>query len=116
MKKLRLLFALTLVSVNTFASAPPFKASPDMPLPVQMVQWDLQMSDQLLIFKYINPMEADLHLKIVGPQGYVIHVENLSDASRNRIGFQMADLPSGEYTVVLESGEVKLESTEVSID
>lgn len=74
MRKLQALFVVSLISLQAFSMEPPFKSTPDKPISLQMVQWDLMLSDELLIFNYINPMEADLYLKVMGPQGYVIHV------------------------------------------
>ena len=116
MRKLQFLFVLSLISLQTFATQPPFKSMPDMPLPVQMLQWDLMASDELLIVNYINPLEADLYFKVTGPQGYVIHVQDLSDVKRSNIGFHFKDLAAGEYTVPLESGDIILDSKKIVLE
>lgn len=68
MRKLQALFVVSLISLQAFSMEPPFKSTPDMPVSLQMVQWDLMLSDELLIFNYINPMEADLYLKVMGSE------------------------------------------------
>ncbi len=117
MKKLLTLLALTAVlSANASQTQPPFEEIRSAPTAVQLVQWDLDYVEHLVIFKYINPMDATLHLKIYGPQGYLIHVEDLTSSVRQNIGFNLMGMADGTYRVELVSGEHTLEAQSIVLE
>lgn len=116
MRTFIILFTLTFMSLSTFAheggqQAPPVPDS--APTAVKMVQRNMNYVDHLVIFKYINPLKTDLHLKIYGPQGYLIHVEDLSSGDSQRIGFSLDGMADGEYRVVLQIGKISSDQVKV---
>ncbi|KAB2808053.1 hypothetical protein [Phaeocystidibacter luteus] len=118
MKKFLTATLIALASSFSFAHAQaPVGApnNPTAPKSVQMIQWDIEYVEHLVMFEYINPLNAELHLKIYGPQGYLVHVEDLSDADRSKLGFDLEGMADGEYEVVLESGEYVLAIEKVTL-
>lgn len=119
MKAQILLLSLTLLAsplmATSHSSTAPLPPKSPPPLAAQLVQWNLNSVEHLIIFRFINPMQADLHLKVYGPQGYLVHVEDLSSGSRNKIGFSLRGMASGTYRVTLESDGLLLSDETVDL-
>ncbi|NVK27854.1 MAG: hypothetical protein HWE14_07410 [Flavobacteriia bacterium] len=118
MKKFLTATLIALATSFTFAHAQAPVGAPNHPTApkaVQMIQWELDFVEHLVMFEFINPMNAELHLKIYGPQGYLVHVEDLSEADNRKLGFDLEGMADGEYEVILESGDYVLAKETVTL-
>lgn len=111
------LFICSVTVVNAGNTEPPVGGpnTPEAPSALQLIQWDLNSTEHFITLEFINPLKADLHLKIYGPQGYLIHVEDLKDQSGKHIGFNLDGMSNGEYKITLESGETLLSTKTVTL-
>lgn len=91
--------------------------NPTTPLPpaLQLIQHRVENTEQMVVLQIVNPKETPLKAKIYGPQGYLIHVENLDGLDAKITGFDLSGYSSGAYRLDLVSGEFIVSSDVISL-
>lgn len=112
MKRLASLFFSLMLSTAVFAGTP---QTPPLPASVKMVQWDFSSSAHVIVFRYINPLQANLRVKVYGPQGYLIHVENIQSTDNHSLGIDLSSMSDGDYRVTLEADSFLLSDKIVTL-
>lgn len=95
-------------AMGTSLFATPTAPQLPAPLRVQMVQWKMERTDNLVVFNYINPLQADLELKIYGSNGELIHLQKLNGTENTNLGLDLSEMNHGEYRITLESEQFLL--------
>lgn len=108
---------LAILVFGISASAKVTHTPPKLPEPraFHFLQWDMSLSQDLMILSFINPKKADFHMKVYDVQGELVHEENLSEKNESKIGFDLSHLEEGEYRVILESDSIMLSNELVTL-